>query len=235
MSDMKQPLKALVAAGAGLTVLGACASHAPTATPPEYLQGTTLDRNEIGVEKRTEFLEIDIDASATQLSLRDASRIENFIRLYRERGHGMLIMSLPQSSANPQLAVQAVAEARAAAYANGVNYEEIAGTTHGQGGAEPLVMAFQVYDAVKPDCLSMASYDYADASSNNDLPSLGCSVRNNVAAMIADPADLLGQREIGSGDAVRREVILTKFREGESTGSARSDAESGAVSEAVGN
>ena len=94
-------------------------------------------------------------------------------------------------------------------------------------------MAFQVYDAIKPDCKSMAEYDVADIRSNNEMPSLGCSVRTNQAAMIADAADLLGQRELAEGDKLRRKVILDKFRMGESTASARSSAESGAVSSVV--
>ena len=62
---------------------------------------------------------------------------------------------------------------------------------------------------------------------------LGCSVRTNLAAMIADPADLLANRPLDPGDLVRREVILEKFRAGESTASIRSNQESGAVSDAV--
>jgi len=51
--------------------------------------------------------------------------------------------------------------------------------------------------------------------------------------VFADPADLLGQREITPADPLRRKVILDKFRQGESTASARSSDESGTVSEAV--
>jgi pilus assembly protein CpaD len=51
--------------------------------------------------------------------------------------------------------------------------------------------------------------------------------------MIVDPGDLLGQRPLDGSDLSRREVNLEKFREGESTASARTDQESGAVSSAV--
>lgn len=235
MTSLTKSSTFLIAAGFGLTALAGCASHAPTSTPPEYLEGTTLTRHEIGVQKRTEFLEVDIDPVASQLTLKDRARIEAFVYAYRARGHGPLIMSLPTSSANPQLAVAAVAEARAIAYENGLSYNEIAGNTHGGDTPEPMIIAFQAYDAIKPNCKSLANYDFSDASSNNDMPSLGCAVRSNMAAMIADPGDLLGGRPLGEGDALRREVILDKFREGVSTGSARSAEESGAVSDAVGN
>jgi pilus assembly protein CpaD len=223
----------LVATSLSAATLVACASSAPTAVPASYLQGTVLDRNAIGVEKRTEFLEVEIDGEASQLSLKDRARIQNFVDAYQSVGHGPLILSMPATSGNQQLAVAAVAEARAIAFETGISYEEIAGNSHGTEADEPMIMAYQTYDAVAPDCKSLASYDMANASSNNEMPSLGCAVRTNLAAMIADPADLLGQRALTAGDAPRRDVILAKFRDGQSTGSQRSSDESGTVSDAV--
>lgn len=235
MTRILKPAKSFLAAGIGLTVLGACASSAPTSVPQSYLQGTALDRHEITVEKKTEFLEITIQPEASELSMADKASITSFVASYRDHGHGPLIMSLPTSSANPQLAVAAVAEARAIAYEQGVNYDEIAGSNHGADSlvAEPMILAFQSYNAVAPNCPSLATMDFSDVTSNNELPTLGCSVRSNLAAMIADPADLLGTRPLDTADPLRRAVILEKFRQGESTASARSNEESGAVSQAV--
>lgn len=235
MTTASRPNLALLALGAGLMTLGACASSAPSSVPASYMTGTALDRNEVGVTKRTEFLEIAIDPHASELSDSDRQRIRSFVGLYAQRGHGPLVMSLPQASANPQLAVTAVAEARAIAWDSGVEYDEISGSAHGAGEkfAQPMILAFQIYDAVAPDCAQKSAYDFSDVSSNNTLPTLGCSVRTNLAAMIADPADLLGTRPLGPGDADRREVILQKFREGEATGATRTQQESGAVSQVV--
>ncbi|KCZ48367.1 CpaD family pilus assembly protein [Hyphomonas pacifica] len=222
---------------AGLTVITACSSHAPTAVPKSYLQGTVLDRNAIGVAKRTEFLEISLDSEASELSLSDKARINNFVVNYRQKGHGPLVMSLPASSANPQLAVAAISEARTIAWENGVQYEEISDTHHGSEESlmEPLILAYQTYDAIAPNCPSKATVDFADIASNNEQSTLGCSVRANLAAMIADPADLMGQRSLDPADPLRRSVILEKFRSGEITGAARSEDESGTVSKALGN
>ncbi len=215
--------------------LGACATSAPTALNATYLEGTALSRNEVGVAKRTEFLEVALDPSASELAETDRARIRNFVGSYAQTGHGPLVLSLPAASANPQLAVTAVAEARSIAWEMGVRYDEIDGKSHGAGEAlsQPMILAFQAYDAVAPECLSKASLDFSDVASNNNLPTLGCSVRTNLAAMIADPSDLLGNRPLGAGDAGRREVIMEKFRIGESTAAIRSAQESGAVSQVV--
>ncbi len=235
MTIVSKSHRTLLAFGAGLMTLGACASHAPTAVPAEYLGGTALSRNEVGVTKRTEFLEVALHPEAGELSEGDRTRIRNFVSAYAQKGHGPLVLSLPEASANPQLAVTAIAEARSIAWEKGIQYDEIAGTSHGASAAyaQPMILAFQAFDAVAPECLSKAALDFADVSSNNNLPTLGCSVRTNLAAMIADPADLLANRPLDPGDLVRREVILEKFRAGESTASIRSNQESGAVSDAV--
>ena len=237
MTSILKPAASLIAAGIGLSALAGCASVAPTSVPKSYLEGTALDRNAIGVEKKTEFLEVAIHPEASELSLADKARISDFVAAYRDHGHGPLIMSLPASSANPQLAVAAVAEARAIAYEKGVSYQEIAGTSHGAGSdvAEPMIMAFQSYDAIAPECQSLATIDFSNFTSNNELPTLGCAVRANQAAMIADPADLLGTRTLDQGDPIRRGIILEKFRQGESTASTRTSDESGTVSQAVQN
>ncbi len=235
MTQNSRRTPALLALGAGLVALGACASAAPTAVPQAYLEGTALDRNPIGVTKRTAFLEVAIHPEASELSNADRDSIRTFIREYAQSGHGPLVLSLPQASANPQLAVAAVTEARAIAWEQGVAYSEIAGTSHGAGAstAEPMILAYQAYDAVAPVCPSKASFDISDVRSNNTAPDLGCAVRSNLAAMIADPADLLGQRPIDPADMDRRTVIMEKFREGEPTGATRGQDEDGAVSRAV--
>ena len=237
MTRILKPARSVLAAGLGLSALAACSSYAPSNVPDTYLERTALDRNAIGVEKRTEFLEVAIHPEASQLSNADKASIKAFVAAYRDHGHGPLVMSLPESSANPQLAVEAVAEARAIAYENGVQYDEISGTSHGAGSdiSEPLILAFQSYDAIAPDCPSLASVDFGDIRSNNELPTLGCAVRTNLAAMVADPADLLGTRPLDKADPIRRSVILEKFRQGEATASTRTNNESGTVSQAVQN
>lgn len=235
MTFVSKQHRNFLALGAGLAALGACASYAPTAVPENYLEGTELSRNEVGVVQRAEFLEVAIPAEASQLSDADRARIRSFVGAYAQSGHGPLVLSLPQATANPQLAVTAVAEARSIAWEKGIQYDEITGEAHGAGATEsqPMILAFQAYDAVAPDCASKATLDFSDVSSNNTLPTLGCSVRTNLAAMIADPADLLGDRPLGPSDNARRDIILQKFRRGESTASVRSVQESGAVSKAV--
>lgn len=234
---MRTLSKIVISCGvASVLVLGGCGSTKPNGPiPPEYLQGTTLDRNPIRVAERTAYLEVKLNVLDKHLRLEEKAKIQAFVRDYVSRGHGPLIMSLPKNHGNEELAVKAVAEAREIAWSQGIDYEDIRGSAYDAAGSStaPIVLAFTAYDAIAPDCPQKSMIDFSDATSNNDMPTLGCSVRANMAAMIADPADLLGQRPLDEGDLARRTAQLALYREGQTTTAQRNEAESGSVSTAV--
>lgn len=221
--------------GAGTVLTGCQSSKKAPIIPTSYYQGTTLDRNAIEVRGQTEILEVDLNAMDSQLRQVQISRIKNFLARYTSEGQGPLIMSMPKNFANPQLAVAATAEARDLAWNAGIEYDEIAGSAYDAAGSPdaPLILAFQSYSAVAPDCPQLSQVNFTDARSNNDLPTLGCAIRANMAAIIAEPSDLLAKRELDEGDITRRTNQMTLWREGAQTGAERSDQESGAVSNAV--
>lgn len=203
--------------------------------PEAYLTGTTLDRNPISVAKRTQYLEVSLNPLDGHLRLSEIEKIRGFVAQFRDHGHGPLIMSLPKNHANEELAVKAVAEAREIAWSQGVDYQKMQGSAYdaaGQAGA-PVILAFLSYEAIAPYCPQKSAFDFANATSNNDMSSLGCTVRTNMAAMIADPADVLGNRPLDASDRIRREIQLELYRNGESTASQPDEQASGAVSTAV--
>ncbi|MEL8055283.1 MAG: CpaD family pilus assembly lipoprotein [Pseudomonadota bacterium] len=220
------------------TVLSGCQSREKTKDPiipTSYYQGTTLDRNAIGVRGQSEVLEVDLNAMDSQLRQVQLARIEAFLERYNRVGQGPLIMSMPKNFANQSLAVKATAEARDLAWNSGVEYDQIVGSAYdARGSADaPLILVFQSFDAVAPNCPQHSTTNFTDARSNNDLPTLGCVIRTNMAAMIAEPSDLLGQRDLEEGDLARRIAQLELWRTGAETGATRSDQESGAISNAV--
>lgn len=211
------------------TGLVACASQT---VPASYIETPVLDRYNIDVTSRTETLEIFLDQDTSQLTQADRRRMTSFFRAYRDHGHGQVRMLLPESTPNQQFAVGAVAEAREVAFAAGVNFDMI------EGGAKyapqaSMILSFTVYETVKPDCSTFATVDFGATRTNNDLPTIGCSVRTNMAAMIADPSDLLGARELDPADSVRRQTTFEQYRAGETTAAERNNGESGTVSDAV--
>lgn len=224
------------AALGGVLLFGGCQSNGSAGhVPAEYFDGTSLDRNPIQVTQHTEYLEIQMDDRDTQLRVSELMKVREFLDSYTDVGHGPLVVSMPKDASNPQLAVGAVAEIRQLAWEAGVNYEAMLGAAYDANGrtSTPVVMAYKTYKATAPKCLSLAQQDVTNAISNSDLPSLGCAIRTNMAAMIAEPSDLLGERDLDEGDLSRRSRQLELWRNGETTAAARAEGESAVVSNAV--
>ena len=77
-------------------------------------------------------------------------------------------------------------------------------------------------------------WDNISRSATNQVQSqFGCSVTANMAAQVANPADLLGPSAIDPVDAQRRDVMLGKYRRGEVTASASDSQAKGTVSQVV--
>lgn len=219
----------------GMISVAGCQSNDTGHVPLEYFSGTTLDRNAIQVVEKKRYLEVNMDARDQQLRLTEIAKIKDFLADYNESGHGPLVISLPKYAENEELAVTAAVEARQLAWEAGIEYSQIMGAAYDARGraTTPLLMAFKSFEAKAPDCPSLSEIDFTNAISNSDLPTLGCAVRTNMAAMIAEPADLFGDRELSEGDLIRRERQLALWRDGQATASQRGDGESGAISAAV--
>ena len=213
-SDSKTSLKLAAALFLGASAVAGCST--PGDVPVEYLAANPLERNAIGVRQGTEVLEIQVEPGDAILTVAEKSAIEAFIVDYRRVGSGPLIMSLPSGGANAQSAVRNLAEVRQIAYDMGVNYADIAGTNYNATGqsSAPIVIAYRGFEAVPPECDSLATINMADIESNNELPNFGCAMRTNLAAMIDDPSDLLGERELGEADVQRRQQQLEEWRGG---------------------
>jgi pilus assembly protein CpaD len=99
----------------------------------------------------------------------------------------------------------------------------------GADAAVPVVVGFLRYDAKGPQC----GHDWgnlANAFNNEVYEQFGCSITANIAAQVADPADLLHPRTETAPDATRRQVVLDKYRQGSTTATAKDAQANGAVS-----
>ncbi len=59
--------------------------------------------------------------------------------------------------------------------------------------------------------------DLTETSENDAFENFGCAHQNNIAAMVADPQDLVRPRKQAPSDAMRRSKIFDKYREGQAT------------------
>ena len=172
-----------------------------------------------------------IDPRDNGLTWAQQSQLAAIAAEYQARGHGPLVISYPQGAANEDAAIGAISEARTFFYEQGINWRQIAGGAYDARGAHSgeLIFSFTRYAAVAPECGS--SWDnLAMEYDNQRHANFGCAMAANLAAMVADPRDLVAPRTMGDPDTGRRQTVIDLYRAGESTASNRSEHESGAVS-----
>ena len=81
----------------------------------------------------------------------------------------------------------------------------------------PVRVSYLRYVAEGPVCGAWPT-NLAFEPNNLPYPNFGCTNQHNLAAMVANPADLLGPRTESDRPSERRDVMWDKYVKGESTG-----------------
>ncbi len=207
---------------ASLVSLGACATSVPTGL--NVPQATAVAET-----YRAEFV---VDERDNGLTWAQQGVLASVAAEYKARGHGPLVISYPQGSANEDAAIGAIAEARNFFYEQGIDWRMIAGGAYDARGQRhgELIFSFTRFAAQAPRECDGSWDNLAMEFDNQHHASFGCALAVNLAAMVADPRDLVAPRDMEPGDTGRRQAVIDGYRAGESTASERSDYESGAVS-----
>ncbi|MFN3512116.1 MAG: CpaD family pilus assembly protein [Phenylobacterium sp.] len=220
---------AVLLAAAG--VLAACATTVDQqGQVAEPLTPTEQWRAELSTHPE----EILLAAHASGLSPRQADALAAFAAGWREVEGGTITIQAPSGGAEPASAYRAAEAARAFLVAQGVPGDLIrtVGYRPGDEGPAPLRIGYLRHSVLLPEC-GREWTNIARSASNRVQPNFGCAVTANMAAQIANPADLAGPRSFEPGDAQRRGVVLDKYRKGEPTATAVDKQANGAVSRVV--
>jgi pilus assembly protein CpaD len=167
----------------------------------------------IAVEPSYRDLKLQYSGGADGLSREEAAKFDAFVADYRVRGNGSLGISVP-SGAGSRAAITFFGE-RAAA--SGISRDKILVTVREAGNADPRVdVSYIAYVARAQPCGNW-SEDEAFTQENHTSANFGCSVQHNIAAMVADPRDLLGPGAMGPVSTNRRAVVMDHYEKGEIT------------------
>jgi pilus assembly protein CpaD len=124
---------------------------------------------------------------------------------------------VPANAGNSASAALVAQDAQRALYAGGVDYAKITGGTYQADGRPnaPVMLSFARFEAVKVTCQPWSEFDPRKTASNLSPDRFGCAQNANLAAMVADPGDLLGDRTDTTRDAARIQVGIDKHRKGD--------------------
>lgn len=172
------------------------------------------DRNHpIAVEPSYRDLKVQYAGGGDGLSAADAAKFDAFVADYRVHGNGSLGISVP-SGAGSRAAITFFGE-RAAA--SGISRDKILVTTREAGNSDPRVdVSYIAYIAHTKACGDWSENE-AFTMENHTSPNFGCSVQQNIAAMVADPRDLLGPGATGPVSTNRRTTVIGHYENGEVT------------------
>ena len=218
-------------ASASLAALSGCG------LTPSEIRDQDLSRKQIVAAEVTAELKIDAIVSGEKLDDSERGAIRYFGEAYQHEGHGKVIISRPSMGTDDVAALRASADARAVLLAQGIDPVSITEGPYDASGARaaPLVITYKAWEARVPGCADLSNYQVAWTGTNATLPSFGCAVNSDLAAQIANPADLVSDHHMAAADTKRRTIVITKYRNGEATGSTHTTDSSGAISKAVGN
>ena len=220
---MFRPLIAVLA----LTGLAACATPkapgriADARTPTEHFQTKVTSADQ----------EIRLAIHAQGLSANQAEALAAFAADWREAEGGTITLSAPSGGTQSRAAFRIVEGARGVLIGQGVAADHIVVADYDAKGdpAAPLRIAYLRYRAEIPACGKVWT-NVAHSADNEVQPNFGCAVTANMGAQIANPADLTRPRASTPIDTQRREVMLDKYRKGQTTSSDKDDQAKGVVS-----
>lgn len=206
--------------------LASCASHGAGGPPP------LTPTEQFAIEVRQSPDELAVIPSAQGLSPQQGSALQALAQRWRDGGGEAMVVRQPYGAGDPravEISTRATVETLAGL---GVPPALIQVQGYDAGGRPdaPVTVGFVAYQAIGPQCAE--TWTHVDATFNSrSSGNFGCSTTGNLAAMIANPRDLLTPRAETPADAARRQAQMGLYRNGQSTGVTRTADERTSVSD----
>jgi pilus assembly protein CpaD len=221
---------ALLAAAA----LAGCKAHREESVKG-WLVADPTARHPIHVGAAPVTIEVPVPNGSYGLTQRQKYEVRAFLREYRRKNEGPLTVEAPSGGSNEVAVMHALGDVRREFTRAGVSRNEVQFDAYSGMGtaAAPIKISYSTYTAHGPDC-----GDWTDNLARNpkNIPhrNMGCATQRNLAAMVANPRDLIGPRGMTPRDSQRRDAIMDKYVRGEETVAKKADEESAKVSEVSG-
>jgi pilus assembly protein CpaD len=224
MPRLVLPLSAIFAA----TLLSGCLPLFKTERDVYDVQ----ERHPIVVAPDMATISVPVGDKAAGLDPQSARDLKAFFAVYKARGHGPITVARPSGSGNDSVARRVSDDIMRLAAESGVDPVDVMPQSYKVPAGEPsspVTVSFTRFVASVGPCADWTR-NYGSTLRNTEIPSFGCATQNNIAAMLEDPHDLVGPRNMGPADAERRTVVFDKYRKGETTITDRKDTEKVEVS-----
>lgn len=211
------------AAVAMVALAAGCANPAKDQMSVGAIPDDYRARHPIVVAEAETVEDIPISANMRTLSFRDQNVVKDFASRFRRSGGRSMQVMVPTQSVNEIAARRLSSQIVETLVEEGIVLGQISVNNYLAGdhsNSAPIRISFLALAANVGECGKWEENIIA-TSENRQYGNFGCATQNNLAKIIANPADLIGPRGESSIDASRRDVVITNWRNSGSRGLGR--------------
>lgn len=194
-------------------------------------------RHPISIVEKDRTLQIFVGGARNGLTPDQRADVLGFAQTWRGEGTGRFVIDQPFGVRNARAAAVALGEIRSILRATGVPAEAIRVQSYrAPRDTLAIIRVNYPHTAAQVGPCGQWPDDLGESANpkhfeNVEFWNFGCTTRRNIAAMVANPADLVQPRAEGPVYAARRTTVLDKYRKGESTATTYPTPDKGAISD----
>jgi pilus assembly protein CpaD len=195
-------------------------------------------RHQIGVRDGSRTVEVFIGQSRGSLTPTQRAEVLAFARVWRDEATGGVVVDVPTGTPNQVAASNAMREINSIFAASGIPMQSVAVrqyTPESPAKFPTLRLNYSTIVAEAGPCglwpQDLGPTLNAAYNDNTNYWNLGCANQRNLAAMVANPADLVQPRAEAPTWTSRRTTVLEKYRQGQSPETTYPNQDSGKVSD----
>jgi pilus assembly protein CpaD len=206
------------------TSLGGCLQSPRFQAP--FTLANPNERYPIAVKQGETTLDLAVYSGSSGLNPSQRAQLYDFLADYKQQSADRLLIRVPSGGPNETTAMRAYDDVRAAMRHAGIKASAVAVQPYRFGGdpAAPIRVSFLHVIAVPPDCPDW-SENIARDPQNMPFINMGCATQRNLAVAVANPRDLIEPRGETPRSSERRDVVWSKYVNGQPTISKRAPSE----------
>ena len=190
-----------------------------------YHATTHYEQHPITVTKG--MVKIQVPSSSSRMSAAHQDAVVRFAQQAKGHDAGKVYVKRPKDSVSADVVAGRVTQLIAN---EGIATTAIKHITY--GGHGPVIVSYSRHFASTNECGDW-SEDLTLTGQNTFPPNYGCASQHNLAAMIANPKDLVQPRTSTPADATRRSGVIDDYRKGQATVADTGGGEDVSIADAV--
>jgi pilus assembly protein CpaD len=222
---------------AGLaTALAGCSNTFMSSDPTGGIPLTYKERYPITIQEGRKSLVLFVGSGRGGLSATQRAEVMAFAQSWRHDATGGVTVDRPVYGGNDRAANDTLREALSIIAMAGIPRKGVGIRPYNPHGRNPTIRLSYPLTAATAGPCGLWPDDLGVDHERNHLENkqyynFGCATQRNLAAMVAEPADLIQPRSDTPGYPAKRTFALDKWRKGESPATVYPDATKGAISD----